>query len=619
MRQFVGYFIILMAFPILFFVQKSIASEVNNSNSFKEYILDSIKLSTREFSVPIVLKDRNGNPFSEEYIEWREPLSLAEIPFYARQLFLVSEDNGFYEHKGYDVTAIARAFLANTKTDNLSQGGSTITQQLVRMRFLSTDKTYERKVTELFYAAELEKQSNKDDILEMYLNEMYFGNQVYGIGAAATYYFGRPLIELNEAEITFISAIPNNPTRYDPVVHFDQTKGRQELLLDTLVKNQIMSADEANVLKTTPIELVIKKKLNEFPTYTTYILSELKQLIGNTDGFTKRIKEAKSKEEKVRIEGLLNDRLETVLSSGIFVETALDPSKQRTDEQIITRLLKPVGLQAGAAVIDNDTREIVSLYGGKNYQKANFNRAYQAIRQPGSAIKPLLVYAPFFESGGPSYTENMMVSGGKLCIGTYCPINYDGYVYGNVTIKEAFRHSHNTAAVRIFDSVGIEEAFSFLEPFEFQSITKEDEVYPAALGGFTEGVTPLELAGAYSSFIDGMYIPARGIRFVKDKEDRILYEWNEEKVEVWTPTTTAIIRDLLKDVVVNGTGRGISYSQPYTGAKTGTTNSDKDLWVAGMNEQYTTAIWMGYDQPQSMPGLSKQRIHLKIFSTLLRE
>ncbi|WP_438312156.1 transglycosylase domain-containing protein [Sporosarcina sp. FA9] len=619
MRQLVGYFIIIMAFPILFFVQKSIVSEINNSNSFKNYILDSIELSTPEFDVPIVMKDRNGIPFLEEYIEWREPLLLVEIPYFARQLFLLSEDNGFYEHKGYDVTAIARAFIANTKTDNLSQGGSTITQQLVRMRFLSTDKTYERKVTELFYAAELEKQSNKDEILEMYLNEMYFGNQVYGIGAAATYYFSRPLTELNEAEIAFISAIPNNPARYDPIVHFEQTKKRQELLLDTLVRNEVMSVDEANVLKSTSIDLVIKKKLNEFPTYSTYILSELKQLIGNIDGFTKKIIEATSIEEKVRIEGLFNDHIKNVLSSGIIVETALEPSKQRKDEQAITRLLKPVGLQAGAAVIDNDTREIISLYGGKDYQKADFNRAYQAFRQPGSAIKPLLVYAPFFESGGPSYTENMIVSGGKLCIGTYCPINYGGYVYGNVTIKEAFRLSHNTAAVRVFDGVGIEEAFSFLEPFEFQSITKEDEVYPAALGGFTKGVTPLELAGAYSGFIDGMYIPVRGIRSVKDKNNTILYEWNEEKIEVWSPTTTTIIRDLLKDVVVNGTGRGISYMNPYTGAKTGTTNSDKDLWVAGMNEQYTTAVWVGYDQPQSMSELSKQKIHLQMFSTLLRE
>ena len=313
----------------------------------------------------------------------------------------------------------------------------------------------------------------------------------------------------------------------------------------------------------------------------------------------------------------MNVHTTAVLSTGIIIETALDPVKQYMDEQAVTALLAPTGLQAGAAVIDNSTREIVSLYAGKDYMKADFHRAYQAVRQPGSAIKPLLVYAPLFESG--SYTENMIVNSGKLCIGTYCPTNYGGYVYGNVTAREAFRHSHNTAAVRILQKVGIKEAFTFINPFKFQSITTQDMVYPAALGGFTHGVTPLELAGAYTGFIDGMYVPVRAIRTVKDKENKILYEWNKEKVEVWSPTTTNIMRNLMKDVVLHGTGRGIPYTTPYTGAKTGTTNRDKDLWVAGMNEKYTTAVWIGYDQPQSMPGLSRNKVHLRIFSALLRE
>ena len=173
------------------------------------------------------MTDRNGLIFAEEYMEWREPLALASIPIFVRQLFLESEDTGFFEHQGYDVAAIVRAFAVNTATDDIKQGASTITQQVVRMRFLSTEKTYERKLTELFYAAELEKQSTKDEILEMYLNEMYFGNQVYGIGAAATYYFSKPFDELNEAEMAFIAAIPNNPSLYDPLfISIKQKKDR---------------------------------------------------------------------------------------------------------------------------------------------------------------------------------------------------------------------------------------------------------------------------------------------------------------------------------------------------------------------------------------------------------
>ncbi len=159
-----------------------------------------------------------------------------------------------------------------------------------------------------------------------------------------------------------------------------------------------------------------------------------------------------------------------MLSKGLIIETALNPGKQRRDEQTISSLLEPEGVQAGAAVIDNETREIISLFAGKNYKKADFHRAFQAVRQPGSALKPLLVYAPLFESG--SYTENMPINSGTICIGSYCPTNIGGYVYGNVTVKEAFRQSHNTAAVRLLQMVGVEEAFNYIEPFGFKSVTQ---------------------------------------------------------------------------------------------------------------------------------------------------
>ena len=235
------------------------------------------------------LKDRNGLIFAEEYIEWREPLSLSSIPLFARQLFLESEDTGFFEHKGYDIAAIVRAFAVNTAMDDVRQGASTITQQVVRMRFLSTEKTYERKLTELFYAAELEKQSTKDEILEMYMNEMYFGHQVYGIGAAATYYFSKPLDKLNEAEMAFLAAIPNNPSLYDPLEYFDRTKVRQERLLSILTKNGIITADEAEMHKNTAIVLQQKKKVNAFPAYSTYALAELTDLIAKSEGLSRKL------------------------------------------------------------------------------------------------------------------------------------------------------------------------------------------------------------------------------------------------------------------------------------------------------------------------------------------
>ena len=617
MKHVIGFILILFSIPILFVVQEAIAVELKSAGSFNSQMNDSIKLSAPKVNIPVTLKDGNGLIFAEEYIEWRDPLPLSSIPLFARQLFLESEDTNFYEHKGYDIAAIMRAFAVNTTTDDIRQGASTITQQVVRMRFLSTEKTYERKLTELFYAAELEKQSTKDEILEMYMNEMYFGHQVYGIGAAATYYFSKPLVELNEAEMAFLAAIPNNPSLYDPLKHFEQTKVRQERLLSVLTKNGILTTEEAEVHKNTAIQLNLKDKVNTSPAYSTYVLAELTDLIAQSEDISEKMMYAKDDAEKIALEATIKQRTAEVLSKGLIIETALNPRKQLRDEHTISSLLGTKGVQAGAAVIDNESREIISLFAGTDYKKADFHRAFQAVRQPGSALKPLLVYAPLFESG--SYTENTPINSGAICIGSYCPTNIGGYVYGNVTVKEAFRQSHNTAAVRLLQMIGVEEAFNYIAPFGFKSVTQQDMNYAAALGGFAKGMTPIELAGAYSSFINGQYIPAHAIRAVKDREGTILYEWPDAKEDVWSPTTVTKIRSMMSDVVLNGTGRGIPYTTSYTGAKTGTTDHYKDLWVGGLNDNYTTAVWIGYDRPQSIKLLSDQKLHLRIFSTLLQD
>ncbi len=601
--------------PLLIVIQQAVANEWSEAQVLKEKIGDTIELTEPSIMLPISMADRNGRIFAEEYVEWRQPLPLESIPDFVQQLFLVSEDQGFFEHKGYDVAAIVRAFAVNARNDDMSQGGSTITQQVVRMRFLTTEKTYERKFKELLYAAELEKQSTKDDILGMYLNEMFFGNQVYGIGAAATYYFNRPLDELNPAEMAFIAAIPNNPSRYNPLRHFDKTKKRQELLLSVLTINGVITDQEAEMWKQEKITLDVKAKANEFNMYSSYVLAELEELIGHTEGFTASIEGAATPSERQAQINALKKRTAEVIAGGIRIETALDTRKQKHDEASLSSLLRSKNLQAGAAVIDNSTKEIISIYGGKGFRKGDFNRAYQAVRQPGSAIKPLLVYAPYLESG--PYNDRTPIDSSNICIGSYCPTNIGGFSYGMTTVKEAFRHSHNTAAVRLFRKVGINEAFAHLNVFRFKNITDEDFTYPAALGGFHRGVTPLELASAYSSFVDGMYSPPHAIRAVKDREGNTLYEWENEPVKAWSATTVSTIQNLMEDVVLNGTGRGIRYTTTYTGAKTGTTDRYKDLWVAGMNDRYTTAVWIGYDKPASIQHLSNQKIHLRAFNELL--
>lgn len=615
MKRFIGYIAIFCALPLLFFTQRAIVAEFDDSQTMKTQLSDAIELVPPSYHLPITMQDQEGQVFSEIYVEWRTPLTLKEVPTFAQDLFLESEDAAFYNHRGYNASAILRAFLVNSQADAKSQGGSTITQQLIRMQYLTPDKTYERKVVELLYAAELEKVMSKEEILEAYLNEMYFSNRVYGIGSAATYYFSRPLNQLHEAEMAFLAAIPNNPGKYDPLVNFEATKTRQERLLDTMQKRKVLTPEETIQYKEYPIELMVKTKINQFPMYGDYVLTELEELIAKEEGFTEKLATEKNNERKELLRQEMKDKVAHILSTGITIETALDQHKQANDERTLNSLLGMTHLQAGAAVIDNDTREIVSLFGGTSYTPNDFNRAYQAVRQPGSALKPLLVYGPLFEN--TFYTANSQVNSGPICIGSYCPGNVGGHVYGVTTIQEAFRHSHNTTAVRMLQQVGIEQAFAHLESFNFKSVSRRDMNYASALGGLEYGVTPLELASAFSSFVDGTYTKPYAIRTIKDHEGNILYKRPTERTVVWSPATTATIRTLLQDVVLNGTGRGVPITTGYTGVKTGTTDDYYDLWTAGLNENYTTAVWLGHDTPRSIQSASEQKRHLQAIQLLL--
>ncbi len=615
MKQWVGFFIALLAIPLLFFAQRGIVSEWYYATEYKQRVQDSIVIEDPLLTLPVTLLNSDGQVFSEVYVEWREPLALHQFSHFAQQIFLQSEDRAFYTHKGYDIAAIIRAFAMNSVSDDIQQGASTITQQLVRMRFLTTEKTYERKFKELLYSAELEKKFSKDEILEMYLNEMYFANRVYGLGAAATYYFNRPLAELNEAEIAFLAAIPNNPSFYNPLRHFERTKARQERLLDLVAREDIITVEEAETLKQLPIELHIKQKIDRFPMYSDYVMSETQRILVKQLGYDERLQHA-SVEEQAIIWQEFQTEYHQLLHDGLVIETALAEQKQNQVETNVDQLLSPYPtLQMGGAVISNDTREIVALYAGQNYEKAGFHRAHQAVRQPGSAIKPLLVYGPLLEQ--QRYTPQSLIDSSNICIHQYCPKNIGRATYGMTTLDQAFRYSHNTAAVRSLHRVGLDKAFESLQPFNFEHITEQDHTYAAALGGFTKGFTPLEMAKGYSSFIDGYYLEPSTIRSLKTLNGEVLYQRPVDSIEVWNERTVSTMRQLLHSTVVNGTAQGLTYSTNYTGAKTGTTDYYKDLWIAGLNDRYTAAVWLGNDDNKSIESYSSAKLHHRSLSYLL--
>ncbi|MFC7687854.1 transglycosylase domain-containing protein [Ureibacillus sp. GCM10028918] len=614
MRQIVGFLLILCCFPLLFLFGNKILAEFTVAKGHEETIQHNIQIPDEKSQLPVTMVDRNGNVFSEEYVEWRQPVELKDVPEIIKQIYLLSEDKEFYTHIGFNVSALTRAVVANSQ-GSIEQGGSTITQQLVRMRYLSVEQTYERKLTELFYAYELEQMYDKEEIFEMYLNEIFFSNQVYGISAAATFYFQKPLAELSIPQMAFIAAIPNNPSLYDPIKNFAKTKARQERLLDILADNSIITLEEASIYKQEEISLNLKVKKQQQPAYSTFVLAELEELVATVEGYKEQLNTAQKEEEKNRIQEKIDSQIQQLLLSGITIHTALDPEKQQQDEQIIDAILGNGKLQSSSVVIDNQAREIVSVYGGKGYKKFDFHRAYQAIRQPGSSFKPLIVYGPLFET--TNYSPSSLVSGGEFCVDHFCPQNYGGGIYGNVSIATAFKHSYNTSALRLLNDIGLDAAFSYIEKFNFQSLVPSDKTYAAGLGGLSYGVTTLEMADAYTSFIDGTYAKARSIRSVTDASGNVLYSWPTKRETIWSLQTVKYIRSLLHDVVTSGTGKGISSTSSYIGAKTGTTNDYKDFWVAGMTDEYTSAVWIGYDQPSSMQSLQDDKIHFKIFNTIM--
>lgn len=609
MKQAIGVSIVIASLFALVFFTRLIYVEVEASKSHKEIITHGVELNTEQSIMPLTLVDRNGDVYSEEYVEWRQPIAFNDVPNVVKQIFLYSEDEFFYNHIGFDVSAIARAVVANSSNEN-QQGGSTITQQLVRMRYLSADKTYERKLMELFYAYELEKEYTKQEIFEMYLNETYYANQVYGIQSAASYYFSKPLQQLTIAEIAFIAAIPNNPTLYDPVTHFENTKARQERLLDILVDHKVISDVEATSLKQAPIQLNIKEKQQNAPAYTTFVLNELKELIATQEGLN-----STNDADASAIAEQVNARYTQLLQSGAIIYTALDPVKQVEDEAEIDAVMKNYEFQASATVIDNATREIVSVYPGKNYNKFDYNRSFQSYRQPGSAFKPLAAYAPFLNETG--YNENYTVSGAAYCVGNYCPSNYGGGIYGDVTLLTALKNSYNTSALRLIYRTGLSTSYRYIDQFDFKKVYEEDYTYAAALGGLKYGVTTTELANAYTSFIDGSYKKAHAIRQVVDRNGEVIYDWQNTFVPVWQSKTVKSMRNLLQEVVASGTAKGLTANGSYIGAKTGTTNDYNDFWLAGLSDRYTTAVWIGFDEPKSMEAYEKAKVHFKLFNIIM--
>lgn len=560
-----------------------------------------------------VVFDKNRNTIStlkgEKDVYY---LSFDQIPADARAAIVSIEDKKFYQHSGIDLKAIIRAAKAMLENGKVTQGGSTITQQLARNIFLTQEKTWQRKVEEMFIATELEKKYDKTQILEFYLNNIYFGNGYYGIQAASIGYFSLEASDLDLSQIAFLCAIPNNPSLYDPLTNMEETLGRRDRILQNMLEDGQISESAALMAKSEEITLNRPEhtKNNYVETYTYYcairLLMEQDGFQFQTDFKTENEKEAYYE----RYNEIYTEFQKKLYTAGYRIYTSFDLSMQQMLQQAIDESLAEFTdvneegvykLQGAGVCIDNETGYVRAVVGGRSQDFAGYtlNRAYQSYRQPGSAIKPLIAYAPALER---NYTPDSIVNDQYIEDG---PSNADGSYSGEMTLRSALSRSKNTIAWQLLDELTPKIGLSYLKAMHFARISREDERLTSALGGLTNGVSPVEMTAAYAALEnDGDYRPPTCIMRITDADGHEILSTVQEEEKIYKTTAARMVTDMLVTAITEGTGKGLAVTGTPSAGKTGTTNDNKDGWFAGYTRYYTASVWVGYDMPAELPGLS---------------
>lgn len=537
------------------------------------YVIDDKKLVMNS-ATSIV--DQNGELITKLYVENREVVSLKRIPKHVQQAFIAIEDARFYDHQGIDIRAIMRAIYRDIIAGAKAEGGSTITQQLAKNVFLTHDKSWLRKTKEVLIAMNLERKYSKDEILEMYLNRIYFGHGVYGIQAAAKYYFQKDVDDLTVEEGALLAALPKAPNAYSPYVDKSRSKERRDLVLNVMHKRGFLSNDEVVRLQGKTLGVTEAPILSEDKPYLTYIDMVLEEA-----------------EQKYRLTN------EEVLSGGYTIVVPMDRAIQESSyEKIRDPNYFPEqndDAETAFILLHNDTGGVLAAHGGKSYVSKGINRL-NVKRQPGSVIKPIAVYTPALEEG---YKEPYSLLKDELIdYDGYVPKNYDHQYKGEISLFDAITFSANAPAVWLMNELGIDLSKSYLQRFGLKT---EDEGLAIALGGLSEGFTPLELARAYRVFAhEGKMVEPYFIEAIYDRNGKLIQKQKTEEKSIISEQTAWYMTRMLENVVLEGTATAGSVKVPLAG-KTGSTSFEeiegatKDVWFVGFTPNVVGAVWMGYD------------------------
>ncbi len=577
--------------------------------------------------------DDNGNLISRLSMDSdTDYLRYEEIPRTVIQAFIAVEDRNFWEHEGYDPNGILRVCYRYVITKGREKhGASTITQQLARSAFLTSEVSLERKVREILIAAELEKKYTKEQILEYYVNSAYFANRCYGIEAAAKKYFNKTAAELSVSETAYLCAIPNAPSYYDPLEHEDHALARRDKILSDmhecgyLTPNELSRAQrESILLNPRPAE-----KIQNYE--TTYAVDCAVRYLMEMDGFVFRYEFESMDAYRSYLEHY-NNVYEScrgdLYTGGYVVRTSLNQEKQALLQGTIDEMMAfdeevseegIYALQCASTVIDNQSHKVVAVVGGRSQDTGVYtlNRAYQSYRQPGSTIKPLAVYTPALDHG---YTADTMIPNINVTKAKEMGLEAVNLTGNRMRMDQAVWKSVNGCAWWLFCKLTPQNALSYMNQMEFSGIVPDDYYPASALGGLTYGVTTVEMANGYSTLANhGNYHRATCLLSLRDREGRELYQ-EPEPEEVYYADSAKEMIDILKGVLQRGTAASVGWDLEVEAAgKTGTTNECKDGWFCGITPDYSMSVWVGYDEPRVLQNLYGSTYPASIWKAVMTE
>ena len=514
----------------------------------------------------VIFLDRYGQEIGRRGIRTDDSVALDKLPDYLVKATLATEDRRFYDHFGIDVVGTLRALASNTSGDSSLQGGSSITQQLAKNLFLTSERTLERKIKEAFLALWLETHYTKDEILKLYFDRAYMGGGNFGVAAAAEFYFGKPVQDITLSEAAMLAGMFKAPTRFAPHVDLAAARGRANQVLSNMVDAGFLTEGQVTAARRTPASSIDRSHEVNSPNYfLDWAFEEVKRIVAGSD------------------------------SVGFVVRTTIDPALQTYAEDAIVSSIREQGEQynvtQGAMVVTEPNGAVRAMVGGVDYGKSQFNRAIAGTRQPGSAFKPF-VYAEAFEKLG--YTPRTAISDRPVCIGNWCPQNYGRNYKGNISLESAFAQSINTVPVTLSIELGRQPIADLSHRM---GLTTDFPVTRSlALG--VASVSVLDMTSAYSVFANhGLKSPAYGISRITTLRGDVVYETDPDapRERLLSDQTVAYMNQMMRSVVTGGTGRRADIPGVPSVGKTGTTSSYRDAWFAGFTGNYVAAVWLGND------------------------